>query len=112
AFLPSQGPGFSPAAKDMHILWQGQLPGDLRDCVMIAAYDEYVDSRAMQPAHLACQKTRRLHRSLVAIIKIAGEKQRIDALLQAEIDNGLQYLPRRIADQSGNFRIAKGKGAQ
>ena len=73
---------------------------------MIAADDIGPDTRLMKPLHLARQKPGRLHRGLVAVVKVTGDNQRVDLLVDAEIDNGNKSLTRRIADKLGEVAVA------
>ena len=72
---------------------------DARQRIVIAANGIDGDVCLVQPLHLTGQKSCRLHRRLVAIVKIAGNHQRIDLLLEAQIDDGDQRLSCRPADQ-------------
>jgi hypothetical protein len=50
--------------------------------VVVASDDEDLDVRRIQAAELLGEKARRLHRGLLAIIKIAGEQERVYLLVE------------------------------
>ena len=72
---------------------------------MIAANDEGLDARLVEPPQLVDKKARRLHRRLFAVVKVAGDQERIDLFRKAQIDHGDKGFSRRPADQLGEFRI-------
>ena len=94
-------------AKTLTEFGQGQFPGDARLGVVIAANDEGLDARLVEPSQLVGEKARRLHRRLFAVVEVAGDHERVDLLRQAEIDHGDKGFSRRPADQLGQLRIAQ-----
>ena len=60
-----------------------------------------------EPPQLVGEKPRRLHRRLFAVVKVAGDHERVDLLRQAEINHGDKGFSRRPADQLGELRIAQ-----
>lgn len=74
---------------------------------MVAADDEDTDAGLMQPPDLLGQEPRRLHRGLVAVIEIAGQKQRVDLLVETEVDDAHESTAGRVPDQVGETRIAQ-----
>jgi len=79
---------------------------------VIAADDEDADARLVEPLQLGREEARRLHRGLVAVIEIAGDEQRIDALGEREIDDGGQRPARGVADQRREISVAQRQRAQ
>ena len=75
--------------------------------VVIAANDEGLDARLVEPPELVGEKPRRLHRCLFAIVEVAGDHECVDLLRQAEIDHGDKGFSRRPADQLGQLGIAQ-----
>lgn len=59
----------------------------------------------MQASHLRRQEPRRFHRGLIAIVKIAGDDQRIDPLCKAEIHDGDECLATGVADEFGKIGV-------
>jgi len=101
-----------PAAKQLDQIRQHQLLRDPGKGVMIAADDEAADTGGGQASQFIRQERSRLHRGLVAVIKIAGDDKRVDALFQAQVDNGAERLPRGGADEAGKVRIAQSQRLQ
>ena len=99
--------GFRAPGEDLDRIGQGQLPGDARLGVVIAANDKGLDARLVEPPELVGEKPRRLHRCLFAIVEVAGDHECVDVLRQAEIDNGDKGFSRRPADQLGQLGIAQ-----
>ena len=66
----------------------------------------------MQALHLLGQEPGRLHRGLFAIVEVAGQKKRVDLLVDAQIDDPHESPPRGIADQRGELGIAQGERAE
>jgi hypothetical protein len=62
--------------------------------------------------HLGRQKACRLHRSLVAVIKIAGNHESIDTLRQAKVHYRTECLSAGITNELGKFRISECERAQ
>ena len=110
--VPVDGHGFSATAEDLHRVWKDEFLRYARKRVMIAADDEDANCSLMKPSDLLGQKTGRLHRRLIAIIKIACQNQRIDTLFQAEIDDAHKGQPRGVPNQVGKIGIAQGKRTQ
>jgi hypothetical protein len=61
----------------------------------------------MEARHLGSQKARRLHRSLVTIIKITGDHESVGTLSQAKVHYCSERLSAGIADELGKFRISE-----
>ena len=99
-------------AEDLDALGQHQFLGDFGQGIVIAADLVDGDARLAQPRQLGGEKARRLHRGLFAIIEIAGDDQRIDLFLEAEIDNGDERLAGGIPDQRREVGIAQRQRAQ
>ena len=91
---------------------QAQFTGDARLGIVIAANQIATNACQMQPVKLRRQEQRRLHGCLLAVIQIAGDQQRIDPFLQAQINHRSECLPRRGADQFAQRRVAQSKAAQ
>jgi len=104
--------GLGATGKHLHRRRQDEFLGDARQGIMIAADDVDRDIRLSKPLHLTGQKPRGLHRRLVAIIKIAGNHQRIDLFGEAQIDDGHERLARGVTNQVGERAVAQGQRAQ
>jgi hypothetical protein len=103
---------FGAAGEHFHRFRQGQFARDARFGVMVAADDESRDFGLMQPSQLIGEKTRRLHRGLLAVVEVAGDQQGVDPLGEAKIDDGHERPAGRAADQVGERRLAQGQRAQ
>ena len=79
---------------------------------MVAADLEHADASLMQACHLRGQEARRLHRRLVAIIKIAGDDECVDTLCKAKIDYGDERLSAGVADKLGEFGVTQRQRTQ
>ena len=62
-----------------------------------------------QAAQFTGEKPRGFHRGLVAIIKIAGNHEGVDALADAQIYDVAEGLPGGAADEVCKFGVAHGK---
>ena len=100
------------ATKHLDRIRKGQLLCNPRKRVVVAADDENADAGLVQPPNLLGQEPRRLHGRLVAVIEIAGEQQRVDPLVETEIDDAHESAARGVPDQFGEVRIAKGQRAE
>ena len=69
---------FRAPGKDLDQLGQGQLPGDAGLRVVVAADDEGLDTRLVEPPQLIDKKARRFHRRLLAVVEVAGDHERVD----------------------------------
>ena len=99
--------GIRAPGKDLDRFGQGQLPGDARLCVVVAANDKRRDARLVKPSQLIGEKPRRLHRRLLAVVEVAGDQQRIHLFRKAQIDHGDKGFSRRPANEIGEFRVAQ-----
>ena len=79
---------------------------------MIAADDAGADAGLIQPPQLLGQKAGRLHRGLIAVVKVTGDQQRIDLLREAEVDDPDECLPSGVADQLRQLGMAHRQRAQ
>ncbi len=91
---------------------QGQLAGDARLGVVVAADDEGRDAGLVQPPQLIGEEARRLHRRLVAVVEVARDQERVDLLRKAEVDDRDERPPGRAADELGERRLAQGQRAK
>ena len=73
--------------------------------VVVAADDEGLDARLVEPPQLIDKKARRLHRRLFAVVEVAGDQERVDLFRKAEIDHGDKGFSRRPANQLRELRI-------
>lgn len=87
--------------KYFHGMRQDELFADFGERIMVAADDKGSDSRFVKSAHLCGKKAGSLHRGLIAVIKIAGDHQGIDLLVQTQVDYILECLARGITNQLG-----------
>jgi hypothetical protein len=104
--------GLGAPAEDRDCVRKHELFRDPRHGVVISADLENPDTGLVETCHLRCQKTRGFHRSLIAIVKIAGDDQGIDALCKAEIDNGDKCLATSVSDEFGKIGVAHREGTQ
>ena len=95
------------ASKYLHRIRKNQLLCDPRQRVVVAADDKDMDAGLMQPPYLLRQEPRRLHRGLVAVIEIAGQEQRVDLLVETEVNDAHESTAGRVPDQIGEARIAQ-----
>ncbi len=72
---------------------------------MVATDDEGLDARLVEPPQLIDKKTRRLHRSLFAVVKVASDQERIGLFRKAQVDHGDIGFSRRPANQLRELRI-------
>jgi len=79
---------------------------------MVAPDNEDKDASLVQAPELFSQESSRLHRSLLAVVEIAGEQERINLLLEAEIDDPYEGVPSGVADQFRQAGIPQRKGTQ
>ena len=79
---------------------------------MVAADDEDSNAGLAEPPELFGEKTRRLHRGLVAIVEISGDQERVDLLVQAKVDHPDEGTPGGVADQLRQVGMAQRKRAQ
>ena len=98
---------FRAPGEDLDQLRQGQLPGDAGLSVVVAADDERLDARLMEPPQLIDKKARRLHRRLFAVVEVASDQERIDLLRKAEINHDDKGFSRRPADQLRKLGVAQ-----
>ncbi len=98
--------------EDLDRFRKRQLPRDARLGVMIAANDENRDPRLVQPPQLVGEKAGGLHRRLLAVVKVAGDHERVDLLRKAEVDDRNESLARRPANEAGKLRLAQRQRAQ
>ena len=64
---------------------------------MVAAHDEGTDPGFVESLQLSGEKERRLHRRLVTVIEVAGDHQRVDPFVEAQVDRPLERLASRSA---------------
>ncbi len=103
-------------AEDLHRGRQDKFLRDLRHGIMIATDLEHGNAGLMQALHLRRQKPRRLHRGLFAVIEIARNNQRIDGLIDAEIDDpinawrvAIPHQCRKLALRSASERSGESR---
>src|SRR5690348_12091504 len=104
--------GVGPSAEQMHAFRKDELLGDLRQRIVIASNDEDFDACGMQTAKLLGEKTRRLHRGLLAVVEVAGEQECVHLLIETQVDDTHKHLPAGVADELGEPRIAQSERAQ
>ncbi len=80
--------------------------------IVIAADQERADPRLVQAFDLLGQEPGGLHRGLLAVVEVAGQQQRIDLLVDAEVDDPHESLPRGIADQCGELGVTERERTQ
>ncbi len=102
----------SPSVEDMHVRREGELAGDLRLRVVIAADEIDADARRLQPPHLGHQEERRRHGGLRAVVKIAGDHEGVDRLGERDVDDALQRRAGRPAHEVAEVGIAEGQGGE
>jgi hypothetical protein len=100
--------GFGAPSEDLHAFWKSEFAGYTRQVVVVAANYEGPNPCAMEAAQLLGQKTRRLHRGLIAVVEIARDNQCIDLFRKAKLDDSYKGAPGGVADQFGELRISKG----
>ncbi|GLS35709.1 hypothetical protein GCM10010869_12980 [Mesorhizobium tianshanense] len=79
---------------------------------MVSADLENPDTGLVEASHLRRQEPSRFHRSLIAIIKIAGNDKCVDTLRKAEIDNGDKRLATGVSDEFGKIGVSHRKGTE
>ena len=97
------------AVEHLHIVRRDQFLGDARHRIVVAAHNEGTDTYLVKAPQLIGQKPRRLHRGLIAVIEIARKNERVDLLIDADVDNPRKRAPRRIAYEISKLGIAQGK---
>ena len=91
---------------------QRQVPGDDRLRIVVPADHEDPNAGLGHPAHLGAEEHRSLHAPEVAVVDVAGDHQRIDSLLEAEIDGPLECLAGGVADHLRDLGVAQCKRPQ
>lgn len=94
-------------AENLHGIWQYQFLGDLRQRIVVAA-DEDADTGLVEAPELLGGKASRLHGGLVAVIKIAGDQQGVNLLVQAKVDHADECASGGIADQLRQLGVSIG----
>ncbi|RWM77512.1 MAG: GAF domain-containing protein [Mesorhizobium sp.] len=97
--------GLGTTTEDRYRVRKHELFRYPRQGVMISADLENPDTGLVEACHLRCQKPRGFHRSLIAIIKIAGNDKRVDTLSKAEIHNGDKRLATGVSDEFGQIGV-------
>ena len=109
---PRKRDRFRAAAEHFHQLRQGEFARNAGLGVVVAANDEGLDPRLVQAAELVREKARGLHRSLLAVVEVAGDQERVDLLSKRELDHGGKGFARRSADHLRKRRLAQRQSAQ
>src|SRR4051812_17371134 len=104
--------GVGPAAEQVDVFGKDEFLCYLGKGVVVAPDDEDLNAYLVQTAELLGEKARRLHRGLLAVVKIAGQQERIYLFVEAQVDDTRENLPAGVADEFRQPRIAQSERTQ